>query len=173
MRIEKVVQESFKLSLFGVADPTDERLVMASLMESLLRLSAQSQYAPSAAHTAAFVENVRSGSRSSAESFWLVTLTDWHSEVRGFLQIRFFSDCADLDFIIVDPELRGNGFAREMMEFVLSELRANNVVRILLEVGVENNPAVWFYRRLGFREIYRRKGYYRSGEDALVMELYL
>ena len=42
-----------------------------------------------------------------------------------------------------------------------------------LEVRVSNLPAREFYRAYGFREAYRRKGYYQDGEDAFAMVLAL
>ena len=63
--------------------------------------------------------------------------------------------------------------ALEMMDFIIAELRLCHVNRILLEVGVDNDSAIRFYTRIGFKEISRRKDYYRSGEDAFVMELNL
>jgi [ribosomal protein S18]-alanine N-acetyltransferase len=42
---------------------------------------------------------------------------------------------------------------------------------VLLEVRADNEPAQRLYRRRGFTEIGRRRGYYQpSGADAVVME---
>jgi ribosomal-protein-alanine N-acetyltransferase len=38
-----------------------------------------------------------------------------------------------------------------------------------LEVRVGNTPAQQFYRRLGYREVFRIAEYYSNGEDAIVM----
>lgn len=169
----KLLKENWTLSLFGVADSDFVQEQRVKLTDSLLRLSVQSKYAPTHVQISRFVESVFAGPQTGVEQYRLVTLTDDARVLQGFLQIRFFAECADLDFIIVDSALRGKGYAGEMMDFVLAELGSCNVRRLLLEVGVDNAPAIHFYNRLGFREISRRKGYYRSGEDALVMELNL
>jgi ribosomal-protein-alanine N-acetyltransferase len=49
--------------------------------------------------------------------------------------------------------------------------RMNGADRMLLELAATNGPAVQLYRSAGFVEISRRRGYYRPGVDALVMEL--
>ena len=50
-----------------------------------------------------------------------------------------------------------------------SEERGCSVVT--LEVRAGNEAAIELYKKMGFREVGRRKGYYRKGkEDALLMD---
>ena len=42
---------------------------------------------------------------------------------------------------------------------------------VLLEVEERNSPAIRLYEDLGFMVLARRRNYYGSGLDALVMEL--
>jgi ribosomal protein S18 acetylase RimI-like enzyme len=40
----------------------------------------------------------------------------------------------------------------------------------MLEVGALNEPALNLYHKLGYRKISERKNYYKSKEDAFIME---
>ncbi|HNT42815.1 MAG TPA: ribosomal protein S18-alanine N-acetyltransferase [Syntrophorhabdaceae bacterium] len=76
--------------------------------------------------------------------------------------------------IAVDKNRRGLGLASWMMSRVMDLGRRNSMETCFLEVRESNMPARSLYEKLGFRQIGRRKGYYReTGEDAIVMELTL
>ncbi len=84
---------------------------------------------------------------------------------------------AELQAIGVHPEQRRSGAGHALMEVVLSTARGWRSERLLLEVRVGNRGAIQLYRRCGFNEDGRRKGYYpplpsQAGvgrEDALLM----
>ena len=73
--------------------------------------------------------------------------------------------------IAVDPNHRGKGFGRAMMERAISQARESEAEEMILEVRVGNTPAVNLYLSLGFKKIYVRQAYYRNGEDAVIMSL--
>ncbi len=76
--------------------------------------------------------------------------------------------------IAVKQDRRGLGLASWMMSRVMDLGRRNSMETCFLEVRESNVPARGLYEKLGFRQIGRRKGYYReTGEDAIVMELVL
>ena len=76
---------------------------------------------------------------------------------------------AELHRIAILPEFRRQGLAGKLMERLISETCGEDGV-IFLEVRAGNVPAVGLYDSFGFREIDRRKNYYRNpDEDALVM----
>ncbi len=70
--------------------------------------------------------------------------------------------------IAVDPELRGRGFARALMSFILDYIDECEVAEITLEVRRSNYAAKKLYEDLGFTDAYVRKNYY-GDEDAIVM----
>ncbi|MEM7540606.1 MAG: ribosomal protein S18-alanine N-acetyltransferase [Pseudomonadota bacterium] len=74
--------------------------------------------------------------------------------------------------ICMAPEVRRQGFARDMMRH-LAEIAVDNEARIMfLEVRPSNQGAINLYQTLGFSQVGRRKDYYpaRGGrEDALVL----
>lgn len=72
------------------------------------------------------------------------------------------------------PARRRTGYARLLLEDMLSFARQRRVRHVSLEVRQSNLPALRLYVRLGFEPIGVRPGYYAdSGEDAVVMLLTL
>ena len=88
----------------------------------------------------------------------------------GYVIAFAVGDDAELLNVAVEPESRGKGFAGQMLDAVLIELGARGVRAAFLEVRESNRAARGLYESRGFREIGRRKNYYRRPvEDALVM----
>ncbi len=53
--------------------------------------------------------------------------------------------------IVVDPELRGRGVGRLLLEATLAELRALGAPRVVLSTAVPNEAAQRLFERAGFR----------------------
>lgn len=91
----------------------------------------------------------------------------------GFVLARLAAGEAEILTIAVARSHRRLGLGRELMEAVLRTLHADRAEALFLEVDETNQPAVALYRRLGFREVGRRAGYYEQSEGprsaALVM----
>jgi ribosomal-protein-alanine N-acetyltransferase len=75
--------------------------------------------------------------------------------------------------VAVHPERRGGGIGRVLVEAVITEARSTLARTMFLEVRAGNVAARRLYRRLGFRDLGVRRGYYGPGQDAIVMELRL
>ncbi len=72
----------------------------------------------------------------------------------------------------VAPERQRLGLGAQLLAFLCAQARQAGATRMLLEVRPSNASAVAFYRRFGFAEIGRRRGYYpapQGREDAIVM----
>ncbi|MBK6684909.1 MAG: GNAT family N-acetyltransferase [Deltaproteobacteria bacterium] len=80
---------------------------------------------------------------------------------------------AELHLIGVAPAFRGRGLATSLLLACQFEARAQGAERLLLEVASRNTPALVLYQRQGFTVVGRRRGYYRDGDDALLMSLSL
>ncbi len=92
----------------------------------------------------------------------------------GFVITRIAADEAEIITIATDPARRRSGAARELLHAAIRELQRERIARLFLEVDEKNAAALSLYRKLGFRQVGQRKGYYGSGKDAsgaLVMEL--
>ncbi len=64
---------------------------------------------------------------------------------------------------------RRRGCAARLLRHLVAMGRQGGYARITLEVRPSNAPALSLYRRYGFRDAGRRRGYYADGEDALVL----
>ena len=65
---------------------------------------------------------------------------------------------------------RGKGIGSSLLDEVVAFVRRSKAVSIYLEVRVSNRIGRKFYADRGFVPTYLRKGYYESGEDAVIME---
>ena len=96
--------------------------------------------------------------------------------VLGFIMMRSVAGEAEVLTIAVAAARRGHGYGRRLIDEALRRAYAEGVSAVFLEVGESNPPALALYRRIGFREVGRRKGYYADGGPggtALVMRLQL
>lgn len=76
-----------------------------------------------------------------------------------------------VDSIAVEPEHRGQGYGRRMMEHVSTVASESGIRYVKLHVRESNSRARDFYRALGFERAGTVESYYRDGEDACVMRL--
>lgn len=72
--------------------------------------------------------------------------------------------------VAVDPDCRGRGVGRMLVQRVLDDCLGAGAACVFLEVRVSNHAAISLYSEMGFVETGRRRRYYKDGEDALVME---
>ena len=78
-------------------------------------------------------------------------------------------DIGHIKDLAVRPDARGNGLGRGLLRSALARLRTAGVAVARLEVRESNAPARSLYADEGFEPIRRASGYYRDGEDALVL----
>lgn len=85
-------------------------------------------------------------------------------------------DEAELLTVGVPLAMQRQGRGAAMMRYLMDRLAAAGICRFFLEVRASNRAAHNLYRRCGFVEIGRRKGYYPAAEgreDAIAMALEL
>ena len=78
--------------------------------------------------------------------------------------------------ITVDSSFRNNGIGRSLVNLIIDYARLRNSEDILLEVRESNLEAQSLYKKLQFKKIGIREGYYKCSdgrEDALVFRLKL
>src|SRR5690606_18718291 len=90
--------------------------------------------------------------------------------VRGYTSIRVFAPDAELMRIGVGLGSRRQGVGSRLLTAIEEAARRRGCDRMLLEVASDNTAAAALYRRAGYRETGRRRRYYRSGADAVLME---
>lgn len=84
----------------------------------------------------------------------------------GFVLARLAAGEAEILSIAVERTHRQQGLGWRLMDAVLRELHRERAEALFLEVDETNAPAIALYKRLGFRQVGRRPGYYRSSDGA-------
>jgi ribosomal-protein-alanine N-acetyltransferase len=96
------------------------------------------------------------------------------NEIAGYACLRSILDKTHILDIAVTPGLRLTGIGSMLLRGALQELRRlkKGADLITLEVRESNIAAIRLYEKFGFKEIGRRKDYYKKPrEDAIIMEL--
>jgi N6-L-threonylcarbamoyladenine synthase len=79
---------------------------------------------------------------------------------------------SDVQTIAVAESARGRGLGRSMMEALIAKAKAQGSEQVLLEVRIDNQPAISLYSSMGFERIDVRKRYYQPDNvDAVIMKL--
>ena len=86
--------------------------------------------------------------------------------VKGILVYQYLYDRLEIDYIIVDSNYRNIGIATKLLKKL--ENTYENINNITLEVRESNKSAINFYLKNGFKEVTRRKNYYKD-EDGILM----
>lgn len=105
------------------------------------------------------------------------TLREESGALVGYFLLMLAVDEAHLLNISVRRDLHGRGVGRMQLDKVVALAREKGMSSVLLEVRPSNQRALAIYRRYGFTEIGKRKGYYPAAggtrEDAIVMRFHL
>jgi len=79
---------------------------------------------------------------------------------------------SDVQTIAVSASHRGKGLGRKLLEALVAHAKRLGSEQILLEVRVDNEPAIKLYQSFGFERIDVRRRYYQPDDvDALIMRL--
>ena len=93
------------------------------------------------------------------------------ARIVGYAGLIAYRDEAHVSTIGVAGDRQGEGIGAALLDALLAEADRRRVPVVLLEVRADNELAQGLYRRRGFAEIGRRRGYYQpSGTDAVVMK---
>ena len=110
-------------------------------------------------------------SLASGYDAWVVR--DAGGALAAYFLVMYAVDEAHLLDVAVCATRQGKGLGRSLLDRIAARARAMRMESILLEVRPSNARALDVYRRYGYAEIGRRKGYYPAGagrrEDAIVM----
>lgn len=91
-------------------------------------------------------------------------------EPAGFALIRAMAGEAELLTVCVRPEFRRTGLGAALLESAEAAAAGRQAERIFLEVSAANNAAIGLYERAGYARSGLRRGYYRDGSDAVLMD---
>jgi len=105
-----------------------------------------------------------------SDALFLVAEGNGADAIAGYVVALDAADEGEILNLAVAPAGRRNGLGRALVEDVLEALAERGVRQVYLEVRESNAPARALYAAHGFREVGRRKQYYRRpAEDAIVL----
>ncbi len=121
--------------------------------------------APSAAHwsTEQYNQLVDGG---------VVLVAEEAGKLCGFVCAQAVAGEWEIENVVVAVEFLRRGIANELVRELIQSARNEAASAILLEVRESNLPARRLYEKHGFREVGRRRAYYRDpAEDAILYAL--
>lgn len=93
-------------------------------------------------------------------------------DIRGYAGFWYDGDDAEIMTIGVAPEHQRRGIAAALLRSLIERATDRGARRMLLEVRVDNDPALALYRRFGFARMGLRRRYYQpENVDAYTMSL--
>jgi ribosomal-protein-alanine N-acetyltransferase len=87
--------------------------------------------------------------------------------IEGFGIMQYRDDDAFVLLFAVDPERRGRGVGRALMDWLESTALCAGIGVVRLEARASNHAARAFYRALGFIEVAQVRGMYAHDEDGV------
>ena len=101
-----------------------------------------------------------------------VAVAECGEEKAGYGEIRMVAGEAQIYNIAIAPEFRREGIGEALLRHMIEKAEADGCSLVTLKVRGGNEAAMALYKKLGFRVVGRRKGYYANGgEDAVLMDL--
>ena len=115
----------------------------------------------------------------SAEQFWgelaqptrEYVVAEYAGVIVGYAGAYLLPPDADVQTIAVSGAAQGRGVGRLLLEELIAIAVRYECSQLLLEVRSDNVSALGMYERFGFESISKRRDYYASGVDALIMRL--
>lgn len=93
-------------------------------------------------------------------------------DIVGYAGLWFDGYDAQVMTVGTEERFQGQGLARLMLDNLLARAREVGAAVVLLEVRVDNEPAIHLYESVGFERLGKRRGYYQPGNiDAWTMRL--
>lgn len=93
----------------------------------------------------------------------------YDDEIVCFGGIKIILDEANIMDIVTRKYKRNKGFARFVLNELINISKEENCTSITLEVNENNLPAIHLYELFNFKEVGRRKNYYKNGDTAILM----
>ncbi|MCL3859980.1 ribosomal protein S18-alanine N-acetyltransferase [Actinotalea sp. K2] len=105
---------------------------------------------------------------------WYVAVDGPSGGPVGYAGLWFDGDVAQVMTIGVEPAAQRGGIGARLLGALVDRARLLGATAVLLEVRVDNAPAIALYEQLGFTVLGRRRRYYQPEDvDALTMRLVL
>jgi ribosomal-protein-alanine N-acetyltransferase len=106
--------------------------------------------------------------------FWSLVAEGPDAQAAGFLIARVAADEAEIVNLVVAGEVRRRGIGRALLAAAIECARRAGASAVFLEVAADNPAGCALYESFEFREVGRRRDYYRRKlhdyVDALIMK---
>lgn len=93
----------------------------------------------------------------------------YENEIVSFCGVKIILDEADIMNIVTKKDKRNQGFAKFLLNELITIAEEQNCKTITLEVDENNLPAIKLYKDFEFKEVGKRKNYYKNGNTAILM----
>lgn len=117
-------------------------------------------------------ERIASCLRPQASN-WLIAQAQ---QILGFSLTTFVCEQAELLYLCLHPAYQRQGYAQQLLRWLIQHLRTQAVHVLFLEVRESNYRAIELYKKMGFQPYYKRLNYYPTAagrEHAILMWLHL
>ena len=107
-------------------------------------------------------------------NFWVIELESKEENLKsvvGFCDYWHTFDSATIAQIAVHPSLQHKQLGSAMMDEIINDCYAKKVRTLTLEVREDNEPAIKFYLKHGFKKECIKPHYYSNGDNAVYMIL--
>lgn len=103
----------------------------------------------------------------------LIVAEKAHKIVGFIVGVKINPNTAKILMLSVSESHRNQNIGSALLNTFLKDILKENVYRVELEVRVDNEKAIKFYQKHGFKIIGKIKGFYKNGEDAFTMMINL
>jgi len=98
-----------------------------------------------------------------------ILVCEWGGKISGYICFWLIAGEMQILNIATAPTMRRKGIGELLLERAFADCRPTGLSSAWLEVRAGNRGAIKLYQRHGFKRTGSRRGYYRDGEDALLM----
>ena len=96
-----------------------------------------------------------------------------NEEIYGFAGFRTIFEEMEIMNIVTKVDKRNQGFASNMLSYILTYAQNHEMEKINLEVNENNLPAIKLYKTYGFQVVGKRNKYYKDGGNAILMTYFV
>lgn len=89
---------------------------------------------------------------------------------KGYIGLHVDVDTAEIATLFVEEPFRRQGIGEALLKEAIHILHNRGIKALLLDVSVDNHPALTLYQKMGFKAIHTRPHYYPNGDDARVLK---
>lgn len=94
-------------------------------------------------------------------------------KITGYCGLWKVADEGYITNVCVAPDYRGRAVGTKMLTELIHIAQQDEITAVTLEVRISNEAAIHLYKKLGFKEVGVRKGFYsHPKEDAVIMWKY-